>query len=64
VPIGMGLKALTDATLAAKLTLDEWGRHRAFSLWSLLVAVATWTTLPLAIPETKAAVRHLIGKNA
>jgi Vitamin K epoxide reductase family len=63
-PIAMGLKVLADATLAAKLTSDECRKYRALSLWSLLTAAATWVALPLAIPETTAAVRHLIGKNA
>ncbi len=64
VPIGMGLKCLADATLATKLTIEGWRRYGTFSVWSLSAAAATWTALPLAIPEATAAVRHLIGKNA
>ena len=59
MPIGMGLKLLADAAFAGKLTLDEWRNYRAFSLWSLLAAAATWAALPLAIPEFKAALRQL-----
>ena len=59
IPIGMGLKLLGDAAMAGKLTLDECRKFRAFSLWSVFTAVATWTALPLALPEVKAAVRHL-----
>ncbi len=64
MPIGMGLKVLADAALAGKLTIDECRKYGAFSLWSLLAAAATWAALPLAIPETKEAVRQLMGKNA
>jgi hypothetical protein len=55
----MGLKLFTDAVFAGKLTLDECRKFRAFSLWSLLAAGATFTALPLAIPETKAALHRL-----
>ena len=59
LPVMMGLKLLADAAFAGKLTLDECRKFRAFSLWSLLAAGATFTALPLAVPETKAALRQL-----
>ncbi len=59
--VGMGLKVLADAAMAGKLTLDEFRKFKAFSLWSVLTALATWTALPLAFPETKAAVQRLNG---
>ncbi len=62
MPIGMGFKVIADASVAGKLTWDECRKYRAFSLWSLLAAAATWTALPLAIPETRAAVRRVIGR--
>jgi hypothetical protein len=55
MPIGMGIKLFADAAFAGKLTIEECRKFRSLSLWSLLVAVATFTALPLAIPETKAA---------
>ncbi len=55
MPIGMGLKLLADAAFAGKLTVDECRKYQAFSLWSLLTAVATLTAFPLALPETIAA---------
>ena len=64
IPVGMGLKVLADATFAGKLTLAECTKFRAFSVWSLLTAGATFAVLPLAIPEAKAAICQLIGKNA
>lgn len=64
IPIGMGLKVLADAVFAGKLTLQECTKIRAFSVWSLLTAGATFAVLPLAIPEAKAAIRQLMGRNA
>jgi hypothetical protein len=57
--VGMGLKLLADAALAGKLTMDEFRKFQAFSVWSVLTALATWTALPLAFPETKAAFQQL-----
>ena len=53
--LAMGLKLFADSAMAGKLTLDECKKFRAFSLWSVLTAAATWTALPLALPEAKAA---------
>jgi hypothetical protein len=62
LPVSMGLKLLTDALAAGKLTLDECRKIHAFSLWSLLTAGATFVALPLALPEVKAAVNRLARK--
>jgi hypothetical protein len=59
MPIGMGLKLLVDSAMASKLTVDECVKFRAFSIWSVLTAAATWTALPLALPEAIAAFRQL-----
>ena len=64
LPVAMGLKLLADAVFAGKLTLDECRKFHAFSLWSLLAAGATFTAFPLAIPETRAALRCLQGREA
>jgi hypothetical protein len=64
LPVVMGFKLLADAAFAGKLTLDEFTKLRAFSLWSLLAAGATFAALPLAIPEIKAALGHLLGREA
>lgn len=61
--IGMGLKVLADAAFASKLTADECTKFRSFSLWSLLVTGATFAALPLALPEAKAALGTLTGKD-
>ena len=54
----MGLKLFADSAKAAKLTIDEATKIRAFSLWSVFAA-ATWVALPLALPEARAALHHL-----
>ncbi len=58
MPIGMGLKVFADAAFAGKLTADECRKFHSVSLWSLLVAAATFSAVPLAIPETKEALRR------
>lgn len=63
VPLGMAVKLLADAALAGKLTMDSCRKYRAVSPWSLLTAAASFTALPLAIPEAKAAFRSLRNKN-
>lgn len=61
--LAMCAKLLADALMAGKLTLDELRKFKAFSLWSAVTAVATWTALPLAFPETRAALRQLQSHN-
>lgn len=59
MPIALAAKLLVDSAMASKLTVDECAKFRAFSVWSVLTAVATWTALPLAVPEAAAALRQL-----
>jgi uncharacterized membrane protein len=61
IPISMGAKALLDAALAGKLTIDEWTKYRAFCFWCLLTTAATFAVVPFALSETTAAVRTLVG---
>jgi hypothetical protein len=63
MPLGMAMKLLADAAIAGKLTMDSCRRYQAISPWSLLTAAASFTALPLAIPEAKAALRSLRGKD-
>jgi uncharacterized membrane protein len=64
MPVGLAVKLLGDSAMAMKLSFDEAVKFRAFSLWSILVAAATWTALPLALPEALAALRQLNGKQS
>ncbi len=57
IPLAMGAKAICDAGMAGKLSLTQCTKLGKFSIWSLLVAGATFGTLALAIPELKQAFR-------
>lgn len=59
VPLALAGKAAIDAAQAAKLTRDQWVRHRAFCSWCLTAATATFAVVPLVVPETLAACRGL-----
>ncbi len=59
IPLALAAKAAFDALQAGKLTVDQWTQHRAFCFWCLLAAGATFATVPLVIPEARAAFRHL-----
>ena len=47
-----------DVANAAKLTVDQWTKHRAFCFWCLLAAAATFAAAPLVVPEAMAAMRR------
>lgn len=59
IPLALAAKIVADAAAAAKLTRDQWTKHRAFCFWCLLATAASFTTIPLIVPEARAAVRHL-----
>lgn len=61
IPLLLGLKVLVDATQAGRLTYDQWAHHRAFCFWCLVAATATFAAVPLAAPETIAAVKRIAG---
>lgn len=52
-------KVVADVGVAAKLTYDQWARHRAWCSWCLLGAAASFSMLPLIIPEARQALRRL-----
>ncbi len=60
LPLALAGKAAIDASQAAKLTWDQWAKHRAFCSWCLLAAGATFATVPLVIPEARAALQQLL----
>lgn len=59
IPIAAAAKAGVDALLSAKLAADQATKYHAFSLWSLVVALSTFATLPLVIPEARDAIGRL-----
>lgn len=60
LPRALALKAGFDAAQAAKLTIDQWTKHRAFCSWCLVAAGATFAVVPAVIPELRAS----IGRSA
>ncbi|MDP9457572.1 MAG: hypothetical protein M3Q60_17780 [Actinomycetota bacterium] len=64
IPLALAAKAAFDALQAGKLTVDQWKDHRAFCIWCLLAAGATFATVPLVIPEARAALRHLLSRGS
>lgn len=58
LPMVLAGKALLDAAAAAKLTWDQWAKHRAFCLYCLIAAACTFLVLPLTLPDARAAVRR------
>jgi uncharacterized membrane protein len=59
IPLALAAKVAVDATQAGRLTVEQWTKHRAFCLWCLVAAGATFATVPLAVPEARAALRQL-----
>lgn len=59
LPIALALKVGLDALIAAKLTREQWTIHRAFCMWCLLAAGATFASVPLVVPEARCALRSL-----
>jgi len=56
VPIALAAKIAFDVANAAKLSIDQWTKHRAFCFWCLLAATATFAMAPLAWREAMSAV--------
>lgn len=59
LPVALAIKVGLDAAMAAKLTRDQWVVHRAFCLWCLLAAGATFASVPLVVPEARALLHAL-----
>lgn len=60
LPLALAAKAALDTFQAASLTRKSWVNYRAFSLYSLITATATFLTLPIVLPEAYAAWRNLL----
>jgi hypothetical protein len=63
IPLAFAAKAGLDALQAATLTRKSWVRYRAFSLYSLVTALATFLALPAIMPEARTAWREISGKS-
>src|ERR671930_1363873 len=56
IPLMLAGKVAFDVATAAKLTVDQWTKHKAFCFWCLVAATATFATAPLVVEETQRAV--------
>jgi len=59
VPLALAAKVAFDVANAAKLSVDQWTKQRAFCFWCLIAAGATFAMAPLVIPEALDAIREL-----
>lgn len=59
--LALGGKLIFDVVNATRLTLDQWTKHRAFCVWCLLASASTFASVPLALPELRAAWRAVRG---
>jgi hypothetical protein len=57
VPL-MAAKVLGDAALGAVLFGIQWAWYRAFCMYRVIAACASFVAVPLAVPETWAALRR------
>lgn len=58
IPLAMGTKAICDAALAARFSALQGAKFGKFSVWSLLIAGATFGTLALSLSELGRACRR------
>ncbi len=62
IPLALAAKTALDVFNAIRLTRDQWTKHRAFCIWCLVAAGATFASLPFVIPEACEAVRNVKKK--
>ena len=62
IPLALAAKVAFDTSQAVRLTVDQATKQKAFCFWCLLSAASTFATMPLIVPETRAAIRQLIGE--
>ncbi len=59
IPLALAAKTSIDAAQAAKLTYDQFAKHKAACSWCLIAAAATFVSAALALPEARVAAREL-----
>lgn len=57
--LALAAKVAFDIILGAKLTRDQWTKHRAVCFWCLLATAASFAMGPLVIPEARVAFRQV-----
>jgi uncharacterized membrane protein len=61
IPLALAGKVALDTALSAQLLVSEVTKQKALCFWCLLVSAATLGTVPMVIPEAKAALGRLRG---
>ncbi|HVS32325.1 MAG TPA: vitamin K epoxide reductase family protein [Thermoanaerobaculia bacterium] len=64
IPVVLAAKVAFDVANAAKLSVDQWTKHKAFCFWCLVAAGATFATAPFVVEEFRAAWRAMEGKQS
>lgn len=59
VPVLLAAKTAGDAAGGLYLTAEQLTKHRKVCFWCTVAALAQIATLPLALPEARAALRQL-----
>jgi len=62
LPVVMGLKILGDAATAVELGREEWQENKALCAYCQVATLASLASIPLAFPETRRAIRTLLGR--
>jgi hypothetical protein len=63
LPLALAAKVAFDVAMAAKLTVDQWTKHKAFCFWCLAAAAATFATAPLVVNEAGDALSVLAARS-
>ena len=63
VPLALAAKTAADAAGGVYLFAEQVTKHGKICSWCTVAAVAQVATLPLALPEARAALRNLTGRS-
>jgi uncharacterized membrane protein len=63
LPLALAAKTAADAGGGLYLLAEQVTKHRKVCSWCTVAAVAQLATLPIALPEARAAVRRLAGRS-
>ncbi|CCG01764.1 Vitamin K epoxide reductase [Blastococcus saxobsidens DD2] len=63
IPLALAAKTAADAGGGIYLFIEQVTKHRKVCSWCTVAAVAQVATLPLALPEARAALRQLRGRS-
>ena len=62
IPLALAAKVGLDAALAGFQVMTQARKLRTWCSWCLLTSAATFGSVPLVIPEARAALNRLLGK--